>query len=81
MEENTFSQLFQRLLQTEKERNLAKIKQNMLEALTEERQEQAAFEARLYYRWKKALDLFETILLLVLMLTGNSFMRNWSGNP
>jgi len=71
MEENTFSQLFQRLLQTEKERNLAKIKQDMLEALTEERQEQATFEARLYYRWKKALDLFETILLLVLMLTGN----------
>src|SRR5260370_39422294 len=64
MDRENFSQLFERILLNEKVRNLTKVKQEMLEALAQERQEQAAFEARLYQRWKTALDLFETVLLL-----------------
>jgi hypothetical protein len=64
MDENDFSKLFNQLLQTNKEQNLAKIRQEMLKELAKERRERARFERRLYLRWKKPLDLFETILLL-----------------
>lgn len=57
-------QVFQQILQHEKARNLEQIRRDMLQGLAEERAEQDAFEQRLYQRWKKALDLFETVLIL-----------------
>jgi hypothetical protein len=57
-------QLLQRILQHEKVRNLEHIKRDMFQGLAEERAQQDAFEQRLYQRWKKALDLFETVLIL-----------------
>lgn len=64
MDEDTISQLLEQILQAEKEKNLTRIKQEMLKELAQEARERAEFEARLYLRWKKALDLFETIFLL-----------------
>jgi hypothetical protein len=52
------------LLKEAKEKNLVIIKQEMLNELAKERRERAEFEERLYLRWKKPLDLFETIMLL-----------------
>ncbi len=41
---------------------LAELKRKMPQMLIEERKVQAEFEERLYKRWRKGLDLFETIL-------------------
>lgn len=57
-------QLLQQILQDEKARNLEQIRRDMLQSLDQERAEQNAFEQRLYQRWKKALDLFETVFIL-----------------
>src|SRR5713226_6546698 len=57
-------QLLQQILQNEKARNLEQIRRNMLQSLDQERAKQNAFEQRLYQRWKKALDLFETVFIL-----------------
>jgi len=75
MDENAFAQAFQQLLQTQKEKNLERLRQEMAEALAQERREQAGFEARLYLRWQRALDLFETILLLGVR-SGGQFNQN-----
>lgn len=64
MNENDIVTQITQLLQTAKEKNLVRIKQEMLKELAKERRERAEFETRLYLRWKKPLDLFETIMLL-----------------
>ena len=64
MDENNFSQAFQELLQNGKQENLARIKREMVTSLAQTAKYRAEFEIRLYLRWQKALDLFETICLL-----------------
>jgi hypothetical protein len=64
MEEIDPEHLLQQILQNEKARNLEQIRRDMLQDLAQERTKQIAFERRLFQRWKKALDLFETVLIL-----------------
>ena len=64
MHENDIPQMIEQLLQAEKERNYEKIKHAMIAQLEQEKNERKEYEDRLYSRWKNALDLFETILLL-----------------
>src|SRR5438067_2366376 len=63
MDKDTFSQKFDQLLQTAKERSYENIKQDVFNARVQEQKVKIDFEERLYQHWGKALDLFETILV------------------
>ena len=63
MDEDSISQAIEQLLKTQKEETYERIKQEMFEELARTRTYQADYEERLYLRWGKALDLFETMLL------------------
>ncbi len=63
MDEDNISHLIDQLLQTQKEETYERIKEDMLKELAQMRSYQSDYEERLYQRWEKALDLFETILL------------------
>jgi Family of unknown function (DUF5677) len=63
MDEDSISQLIDELLKTQKEETYERIKQDMFNELAGIRSYQSEYEERLYQRWKKALDLFETMLL------------------
>src|SRR5258708_14349540 len=63
MDEDNIADQINQLLKTQKKKTYESIKQDMLKELAQMRSYQSEYEERLYQRWKKALDLFETILL------------------
>src|SRR5258708_15454924 len=63
MDEDNNGNQIKKLLKNQKKKTYESIKQDMLKELAQMRSYQSEYEERLYQRWKKALDLFETILL------------------
>jgi Family of unknown function (DUF5677) len=52
------------IIQISTEKNLTTIRKSMRKELADERKKRAEFERIVYLRWKKALDLFELLILI-----------------